>query len=393
MKRSILCFLRNPAALADLQTVREGWEITIVRSREEAFEALAAGRFETVVIDAREQCEVEKEFLTAVANRCPALARILLFHPTDKAAHSRGSGLADQYVPQPCTMETLVAAAARAKLMHHWLANPALTRLLPRLRKLPSVPDVYLQVMEAIQSPDADLEEIGRIMSKDLVMTAKLLQIINSSFFALPRAITNPAEAVAHLGLAQTKALVLLASVFCNYTEDKSSGFSLDQLWRHSLGTAEMARRITQFETKNVLMADEAFIAGMLHDVGKLFYAVNCPEEFHGLMMLTESNGATYLETEQQMLGTTHAELGAFVLATWGLPAAILEGIAFHHTPSRHPGERFCPLTAVHVANVLDHEANSGSASVHGSQLDNPYLARVGCENRLAAWKDLAVAA
>lgn len=393
MKRSILCFFENSTALSDSHSVRDGWEITIVRSRKEAFEALAAGRFETVVIDARESNEEEKEFLTEVANRCPALARILLFHPTDKAAHSRSSGLADQCVPQPCTMETLVAAAARAKLMHHWLANPALTRLLPRLRKLPSVPAVYLQVMEALQSPDADLEEIGRIMSKDLVMTAKLLQIINSSFFALPRAITSPAEAVAHLGLAQTKALVLLASVFCNYTEDKSSGFSLDQLWRHSLGTAELARRITQFETKNALMADEAFIAGMLHDVGKLFYAVNCPEEFHDLMVLKESNGATYLETEQQMLGTTHAELGAFVLATWGLPAVILEGIAFHHTPARHAGERFCPVTAVHVANALDHEMNSGSTPARDSDLDKAYLARVGCESRLTAWKDLSVAA
>lgn len=393
MKRSILCFFKNSTALSDASSVRDGWEVTIVRSRKEAFEALAVGRFETVVIDAREPKEVEKEFLTEVANRCPALARILLFHPTDKAAHARSSGLADQCVLQPCTMETLVAAAARAKLMHQWLADPALTRLLPRLRKLPSVPDVYLQVMEALQSPDADLEEIGRIMSRDLVMTAKLLQIINSSFFALPRAITSPAEAVAHLGLAQTKALVLLASVFSNYTEDKSSGFSLDQLWRHSLGTAELARRITQFETKNALMADEAFITGMLHDVGKLFYAVNCPEEFHGLTMLMESNGATYLETERQMLGTTHAELGAFVLATWGLPAVILEGIALHHTPARHAGERFCPLTAVHVANAFDHEMNPGSTPARDCQIDNEYLARLGCGTRVEAWRDLMVPA
>ena len=389
MKRSILCFLKDSTALTDDRSVREGWQITVVPTREAAFEALAVGRFEMVVVDARGPEGLERNFLAEVADRCPSLARVLLFRPADKAAQARSSGLADQCLPQPCTAEALVAVAGRARLMHAWLANPALTRLWSRIRKLPSVPTIYQRLVQALQSPDTDLEDVGRIMSEDFVMTAKLLQLVNSSFFGLKRPITKPADAVAHLGMAQTKTLVLLAHVFSNYVEDKSSGFSMDKLWQHSMGTASFARRIAQRQGGDAALADAAFTAGLLHDVGKLFYAVNCPQEYSELVAHAQATNLTYARAELHLLGTSHAELGACVLGTWGLPEEILEAVAFHHLPAQQSGDAFSPLTAVHVANALEHEMGAIAGAPVDWQIDPIYLSRVGCAEQMPVWKNL----
>ena len=391
MKRSILCFLKDPTALSDARSVREGWEITVVPSREAAFAALAVGRFEMVVVDARGPEGTEKDFLAEVAHRCPALARVLLFRPADKAAQARSSGLADQCVPQPCTVETLVAVVGRARLMHRWLADPALTRLWSRMRKLPSVPTIYQRLVQALQSSDTDLEDVGRIMSEDFVMTAKLLQLVNSSFFGLKRAITKPSDAVAHLGLTQTKTLVLLAHVFSNYVEDKASGFSMDKLWQHSMVTAGFARRIAERQSGEAALADAAFTAGLLHDVGKLFYAVNCPQEYSELVAHARMNSLTYAHAERHLLGTSHAELGACVLGTWGLPADILEAVAFHHLPTQQGGDAFSPLTAVHVANALEHELSAITGATVDWHIDHSYLHQVNCGEQLPVWKKLCV--
>jgi HD-like signal output (HDOD) protein len=238
-----------------------------------------------------------------------------------------------------------------------------------------------------LEAGDGHLEEVGSIMKEDFAMTAKLLQLVNSPFFGLKRTITNPSEAVTYLGLVQTKALVLLAQVFSKYSAEKTSRFSLDQLWRHSTVTAKFARAITEAETADPAQADTAFTAGLLHDVGKLFHAVNCPQEYNTLLTQAERNDLLYADVEQFLMGTTHADLGACVLGTWGLPAEILEIIAFHHTPGRHLEKTFGPMTAVHVANAMDYTLNKEPGRAKVSQVDEYYLKRIGCETRLPVWK------
>jgi HD-like signal output (HDOD) protein len=155
------------------------------------------------------------------------------------------------------------------------------------------------------------------------------------------------------------------------------------------MGTARFARRIVNHEFDDPVLAETAFTAGLLHDVGKLFFAVNCTSEYDSLVAQAERNNLSYVDAERKLLGTTHGELGACVLGIWGLPAEILESIAFHHAPSLHSGKSFCPLTAVHVGNYLEHGFNSGTPGTQSGLLDHAYLRRIGCENRLSAWREL----
>ena len=386
MKRAILCFLKSTRDLVEFEAEQD-WEFCFVPNSQNAFQALSDRIFEAVVADVAARTETGTDFLTAVKCRFPNVTRVALFDPANRQIVLTSNGVADQCLPKPCTGEVLISAVQRARLLQNWLVvTPALKQLLPQMRKLPSVPAVYFRLVKALQSPDASLEDIGRIMSNDLVMTAKLLQLVNSPFFGVPRTVTNPGEAISHLGMDRTKSLVLMAHAFSNYQEDKSSGFSLEQLWRHSMSTAHFARRITRYETGHGGMAEAAFTAGLLHDAGKLMLAANCPQQYHQVFTHAREKQVSFVQAEREVLGTTHAEIGACVFANWGLPADILEAIAFHHCPDRHSSNTFSPLTAVHAANVIELQIGSQKLELEPCRIDEEYLARLGLEKRAAVW-------
>jgi HD-like signal output (HDOD) protein len=269
------------------------------------------------------------------------------------------------------------------------MADPAIACLLTSVKKLPSLPAIYLRLMQALESPDTSIEEIGRIIAQDMVMTARILQLVNSAYFGLQSNLTNPAEAITYLGINQTKALVLVAHVFSNFEETKTSFFSFDSLWRHSIATGKLAGWITRDETGNCKLAEESFTAGVLHDVGKLMLAVNLPDEYTTVAEEARQKRITFDVAERQILGTTHAELGACILGGWGLPFDLVQAIAFHHTPVLHDSKSFSSVTAVHLANVLEHEVQAKEEEAFRPKFDLDYLARLHLEHLPKVWREI----
>jgi putative nucleotidyltransferase with HDIG domain len=158
--------------------------------------------------------------------------------------------------------------------------------------------------------------------------------------------------------------------------------FSVDALWSHLMKCANSARAIMQAEDADAADVEAAFTAGMLHDIGKLMLADSLPGEFQNALSLAATNHVPLQEVEREIFGTTHAELAAYLLGLWGLPATMVEAVAFHHSPEKSAHQHFSPLTAVHVANALEHEA-AGEKSC----LNQDYLAKIGMENRLDSWR------
>jgi putative nucleotidyltransferase with HDIG domain len=395
MKRFALCLFRDGKTIFDPGSIAGDWLFRFAQSRQAAFEVLPLTTIEAVAIDDPWQDGTGRDFFADLATRCPKLVRVRLFDPSDRKTVLSVDGQADICVPKPCTAAALVSAIERAKLLRTWISEPAMKVLLPRIGKVPSAPPLYSRLMQVLEAAEAQVEdvektmrEVGKIMGEDAAMTAKLMQMVNSPGIGLKRTITSPAEAVAHLGLVQTKALLLLAHVFSECGAINASRFSLDQLWRHSTATAKLARAITESETKDASRADLTFAGGLLHDVGKLIHAVSCPKEYDSLLTYAEHNEVLYVDLERHLMGTTHAELGACIFAKWSLPVEILEIIAFHHTPTHYIGDGFSPLTAVHVANVFEHEANSASAPFERCHIDHDYLERLGCDTRLSVWRE-----
>jgi HD-like signal output (HDOD) protein len=213
---------------------------------------------------------------------------------------------------------------------------------------------------------------------------------VNSAQFGLANEVTDTADAVIILGVERIKSLILLAGVFSQYSGIDCPGFSPDPIWNHSLEVAMMVRTIVFSETKNATAAETAFTAGLLHDVGKLILAANLPKVHEAVRQLQLSKKATHLGAETMVMGTTHAEFAACLLATWRLPLAVLEAIAWHHTPQRCTDYGFSLPAAVHVANSFAHEGAGRAAGETATELLNfEFLQKNGLADNLKHWREI----
>jgi HD-like signal output (HDOD) protein len=182
--------------------------------------------------------------------------------------------------------------------------------------------------------------------------------------------------------LNTVRSLALSAHVFTNFTPSQKINFPVDALWAHLMKCGESARAIMRAEDADHVYVEAAYTAGMLHDIGKLMLADSLPREFQMALAQSLKGSAPFYEIEMDVFGATHAGLAAYLLGLWGLPAPIVEAVAFHHTPEKSSLQAFSPLTAVHVANALEHEIDGGDAS-----LNEEYLEKIGVANRLDAWR------
>jgi putative nucleotidyltransferase with HDIG domain len=195
-------------------------------------------------------------------------------------------------------------------------------------------------------------------------------------------------EAISYIGLETTKALVLLAHTFSSFDKIALADFSVDDLWRHSVRTGQLARRIALMEDASPEIVEEAFAGGLLHDIGKLLLAANSPDLFTKALQLAGKLHCNLWEAEAQVLPNIgHATLGATVLGIWGLPQSITEAVAMHHCPWRNHHHVFSPVTAVHVANILDHEAQPDPNIILPSQINSAYLKELGLGERPNEWR------
>ncbi|MBI3876446.1 MAG: HDOD domain-containing protein [Verrucomicrobia bacterium] len=190
------------------------------------------------------------------------------------------------------------------------------------------------------------------------------------------------------LGLETVKSLVLWVHIFSQYQHVNVEGFSIEKLSHHSLTTGRLAWEIVLSERGDQAMGEEAMTAGLLHDIGKLLLALNMPDSYNQARGMALGGALTLTEAERAQFGTTHAEIGAYLLGLWGLPGNIVDAVALHHTPGLAKVKSFSALTAVHAANVLEREF-SGQEIGGLPLLDTAYLASLNLTNRLDAWRAL----
>jgi HD-like signal output (HDOD) protein len=230
---------------------------------------------------------------------------------------------------------------------------------------------------------------VANLIAQDAAMTAKILQLSNSALFGVRRRISDPKDAVLYLGLDTLKALALGVKVFSQFTVRPLSHFSIDALGNHTMLAGILARKIATAEGASKHEIEDSFMAGLLHDIGKLVLVSAVPERYEEAMKLAEMGDVPLCAAERQIFGTTHSEVGTYLLWLWGLPDSVVEAVAYHHVPGCCPARQFGPLTAVHAANVLAHESRdaNGAASIPG--LDMEYLDQLGLSGRVPVWQSL----
>lgn len=267
--------------------------------------------------------------------------------------------------------------------------EPRVRALVGEVDTLPSVPGIYLQLVEEMKNPDTNFKAVGALIGHDVAMTAKILQLVNSAFFGFYRSITSIDHAVGILGMKMIRSLVLSVKVFSQFDAAKAQFFQIDRLMSHSVATGALARMIARAQCKDAALADDAFMGGMMHDVGKVVLAERATEAYTRAVRLAADRGISVRQAEREVLGLSHEDVGGYILAHWGLPPTIIDCAAFHHRPSFSATRVFGALCLVHVANVLDHREHGGDKARIRQDLDLAYLTEIGMVDRLDKWVEI----
>jgi putative nucleotidyltransferase with HDIG domain len=226
-----------------------------------------------------------------------------------------------------------------------------LQQLVQTIRDLPALPEVVVRVMRMAEDPRSDTQSIARVIATDQAMAARVLKLANSAFYGLPRRVSTLSEAVVILGLRTIKNLAIAASTF-ELLNREVAGYWLQrgELWRHSLACAIGAQWIARKVRLPVI--EEAFVAGLLHDIGKVAINLFVREQFDQIMERALQDRIPFVEAEQMVLGFNHAMAGGLIAEKWNLPPSLVSVIRYHHQPSSAP-DRLPMVSAVHLADIL----------------------------------------
>ena len=397
MKRRILFVDDEPNIQRSLRRIlwkmRDAWEMSFVGSGRETLDLLASTDMDIIVCDLHMQDMDGIELVTLVKNTYPSMVRIIFSADAHLETSLQTVRLAHQYIAKPVNPDRLVSIIERACMVKNLLHDESLRRHITSLETLPVLPELYTRIVDSLSDPDSSLANVGAIIAKDISMTAKILQIANSAFFGLARQVTKPAEAVVYLGLDIIRALVLTIGIFKQFEDTVVSSTILQDLYDHSMETGSLAREIALMENLPRIQADNAFTAGLLHDLGKLVMVCDNPDEYTKLLKTSIDQGSFAVQDQEELIfHGGHGSIGGYLIGVWGLPVSIVEAVSFHHSPSDCPPMGFDALGAVHVANALLHHIRQqgGSVKTEVAGLDDAYLEMVGMTDRPNDWLALA---
>lgn len=395
-KRRILFVDDEPMILDGLQRMlrpaRKEWDMTFVDSGDEALVALEANPFDVIVTDMRMPGMDGAQLLEHVKERFPGVIRIVLSGYFEKETAMRAVPVAHQFLAKPCDAIKLREAVERCCTLSLYVKDDDTRRVLGAIGELPSLSRNCASLMKALEDPNIPVNEVSRIVERDVGITAKVLQLVNSAFFGPSKEITNVRMAVTYLGLDVLKTLVVSAELFRTFRPSShAQGFSFEGFQEHCQLAATIASNLPVPKS----MASTAVVAALLHDTGILILSARLPKEFEKALSISLQQDRPLYRVEAELTGTTHAEVGAYLLGVWGLPKDIVDAVGRHHRPAVtspvKPGLDI--LAAVHVADILSQEypaSRRGAYPLAHDSLDIDYLAELGVADEIPAWQAMA---
>lgn len=236
------------------------------------------------------------------------------------------------------------------------------TELVSEVNRLFSLPEVCSRLQEMLENPHHTARDLGRVIGQDPDLTARLLKIVNSSFYGYAGRIDTVNRAVTVIGISELLVLILGASSVMTFNKIPGSLINMADFWRHSVYCGVVARQLAK--QCNVLHHERLFVAGLLHDVGKLILCVKLPEQMRGVLAQGYDNEIPAYEIERNTLGFDHAELGGLLLKNWHLPDSLCESITYHHQPSAAKSPSI-EAAILHIANAITHLAEDEATGTY----------------------------
>jgi len=348
--RRILFVDDDPQLLAGLGKAlrkhRDRWTMVFADSGDAALAEVRRGAFDVMMSDMRMPVMDGAELLAHIRDEDPSTIRMILSGFSDRTAIVRALPVAHQFFNKPCLLAELSAAIDRACELRAMFANPAVRDVIAALGPLPAAPSVYHELAAMAGGVDPAVDAIAAVIERDAGLCARMLQAASPPFFGLDHPMRSIGEAAACIGVDMVVGLALAAHGFALAGDRELPGLSLPELSNHSFAIARAARdRVTDHQ-----VASDAFIAGMVHDIGRLIIAAALPEADAEIARQMREPGAARSAVERGVLGTSHAEIGAYLLGLWGLPLPIIDAIAHHNDAAATATPVLTALREAHAA-------------------------------------------
>lgn len=386
-KKRILFVDDEPNVLSGLRNLlrkqRHQWDMFFATSGAAALEELAKEPIDVIVSDMRMPGMDGAALLTKVRDLYPQTARIVLSGHAEREAIARVVSVAHQFLSKPADAGAVQVVIERTCQFQALMHDEGIRRVVGGLDRLPSLPDVYWQLVRATENPDTGLSDIARIVERDPAMSVKVLQLVNSAYFGLPQKTDSISRAVNYLGIENLKGLLVAVSVFGADDFPNVEGLSAATLRDESVMTANLARQIV----KDPTLADAAFTAGVVHDVGQLVLGRDKNKHYGDVLRRARESGQPLAVVEKEAIGVTHGIVGAYLLGVWGLPFLLAETVALHDCPSAVTEGNVELLAAVHVADCLITAGLAGRDATKDGSLDLAFLERARMLGDLPKWQ------
>lgn len=367
-----------------LKQARVDWSTRFAGSGIEALNMLADTPADIIVSDMRMPGMNGAQLLREVQKRHPETIRLILSGHSEEEALLDAAEVSHQFLSKPCDAETLLRSVNGALSLRGLLDDKALRSLVTSLTSIPSPPRIYDEMVKAARSDTSGLKTVAELIENDPGLSARILGLANSAFLGSQRTCHNVGAAVGLLGLDTIRSLVLQHGLVSQMRIREIAGQTIDDCMQHALDHAMLAARIARAEGLAPASCEEAFIAGMLHDVGLLVLADNLGADYAAIVNSAVAADQPLAEIERLSLGGSHAEVGAYILGIWGLPIGIVNAVAQHHDFA-DPG-RMDPATIVKLSRLLLADDARPARSWLEAETTGEALARFPAA-RLAAWR------
>jgi len=231
-------------------------------------------------------------------------------------------------------------------------------KIIDRIDDLPTLPRTVLKITELVNDPKSFAKDLARVITDDQILTARLLKLVNSSFYGIPQRISTVTGAIVLIGFDAIRNLLLTTSVFDLFADrNRKNQQKQEKFWDHSLGCAVGAKVIGNYLRHDSI--EELFVAGLLHDIGKIVEMMFQPVEFSKIVAAISRENILMITAENKIMGYNHAEIGKLLAEKWNLPAKLVQIIAHHHQP-KDAGSFAMEAAIVHLADIFCRALNMG---------------------------------